>query len=110
MYSYVENHLALRSQMIEMEGQLRENEVALRAAKSKEDCAVLKLEQVEFERDSLKTHYENSKVLVKNLETEHKTLDNLYRDVEKTLKEKIEENVMLNLDLDSFGQKVRLFF
>jgi hypothetical protein len=87
--------------------QLRENEVTLRSAKSTEDCALLKLQQVEFERDSLRSHYENSKVLVKNLESEHKTLDALYRGIENTLKEKIEENVMLNLELDAYDQKVK---
>jgi hypothetical protein len=89
-----------------MSQQLRENEVVLRSAKSTEDCALLKLQQVEFERDSLKSHHDNSKVLVKNLESEHKTLDALYREIETTLKEKMEENVMLNLELDSYDQKV----
>ena len=86
--------------------QLRDNEISLRSAKSNEECAVLKLQQVEFERDSLKSHYENSKILVKNLESEHKTLETLYREIENSLKDKIEENVILNLELDSCDQKV----
>lgn len=90
-----------------MEGLLRENEVVLRAAKSSEECALLKLQQVQFERESLRSQCENSKVLVRSLEAEHRSLDALYREMEKTLKEKIEENVMLNLDLDSCDQKVR---
>lgn len=89
-----------------MSKQLRENEVMLRSAKSTEECAVLKLQQVEFERDSLKSHYDNSKLLIKNLESEHKTLETLYHEIENTLKEKIEENLMLNLELDSYDQKV----
>ena len=86
--------------------QLRESEISLRNAKSAEECALLKLQQVQFERDSLKTHCDNSKALVKNLESEHRTLETLYRDIEQSLKEKIEENVMLNLEIDSYDQKV----
>jgi hypothetical protein len=97
---------AYKTQVSAMETQLRENQVILRTSKSSEDCALIKLQQVEFERDSLKTHHEHSKVLLKSLEAENKTLDNVYRDIEKALKEKIEENVMLNLDLDSVDQKV----
>ena len=98
----------LKAQVLDMGQQLRENEVILRSAKSTEDCALLKLQQVEFERDSLKSHHDNSKALVKSLESEHKSLDALYHEIESTLKEKIEENVMLNLELDSYDQKVSI--
>lgn len=86
--------------------ELRDKEVSLRSAQSKEECALLRLEQVVFERDSLKTNCDNSKVLVRNLENEHRALDGLYREIESTLKEKIEEIVLLNLELDSYDQKV----